>query len=680
VEEVIMSAGTSPSPTPSAYEIAKQHKLWLETKGTEGRRAGFAGLNLWGVKLHSLISTRDFTLADFSKAQLFEADLRGCNLQFADFRDSTGLSSEMLAGADLCGAELPDLLSWSGDLDLLSSKATIAQSIFLSMVIAAIYIALAVVDTDDLALITNSTTLSLPILNIAVPVIPFYVAAPIVLCTLFFYFCFLQHETITFLSHLPAVMPDGSLPGSKTFSWLPLDDGTMPAYCRSHRQLLRNAISAAIAYGTVPLSLLCIWERGLVARDTKLTALHVVLFAAAISYCLYLFYFPARSVRAQGSPKWATALTASAIFALAYLSAAVLRGGPFPSSFLGAVSHDRRNYDESTYYHYDLGVKEDKEHAWAIPGRLLLQLFHLDLYPDLKVARSPVESSNSEETGTGVAFPYGWEQHYLRGQNIHLESVDMVNCDLRGADFRSAVLSRARLKDCDLTGATLSRAKIRKADLSGTILNDAVLISADLSGTDLQYANLKRAIVRSDLSEAALNYAQMQEVDLSEADLSSAHLDNARLDHATIKSSALEHATFRLAELPGASLTSSDLTESDFERANLAGTDLRCTDISGAKFVEANLSNADLRGMMNRSGHPGFYEPVDFSVRSIDGANLHGANLEFAFGLTAKQIKTARNWKEAFYSADMLHQLKLPASHNEHLEVLLSRETLCDLK
>src|SRR5664280_2692545 len=160
--------------------------------------------------------------------------------------------ADFLAGSDLSGASLPELLGWAGELELLRSKESVAQSLFLSMLAATIYIILAVIDTNDLALITNSTTLSLPILNISVPVIPFYVVAPVVLCVVFIYFCFLQRETIDLLRRMPLVMPEGSMPATKAFSWLPLDDGHLLSPHKPHRSLLGSAISAVDAYGPVP--------------------------------------------------------------------------------------------------------------------------------------------------------------------------------------------------------------------------------------------------------------------------------------------------------------------------------------------------------------------------------------------------------------------------------------------
>ncbi len=528
-----MSTGPKLSPEHSPSDIAREHQLWLASKGEQGQRANFDGLNLWGVKFQSLTPTHNFTAALFGSAQLFRADLRGCNLQFANLRDTTGLSGECLAGSDLSGASLPALLGWSGELEILRSKESLAQSLFLSMLAATIYIILAVIDTNDLALITNSTTLSLPILNISVPVIPFYVVAPFVLCVVFIYFCFLQRETIDLLKRMPLVMPDGSMPATKAFSWVPLGDRNLLGQNRPHRRFLGSAISAVVAYGAVPLALLCIWERGLVAREPKLTSLHVVLFALAIGFCWYLLYFSERGNGAQRlSRTWGALLTVSAISALAYLSLAVLKGGPFPrSEYLGSVLSTKDAHDgyDSVSYYYDRNDSE-QERGWAVPGRRVLQLLRLDPYPNLNGARSSVQGSDSDRAGGGLAFPSGWKQPHLPAQSSRLQSAYMTNCNLEGADLRRALLSKANLTDCHLEGATLSRAKIDKADLSGSTLDRAILTGADFTGTDLSETSFNEVIA----DEVVLSGTHLNDVPMKGAFLSRASMDGADLTHADL--------------------------------------------------------------------------------------------------------------------------------------------------
>ncbi len=53
-------------------------------------------------------------------------------------------------------------------------------------------------------------------------------------------------------------------------------------------------------------------------------------------------------------------------------------------------------------------------------------------------------------------------------------------------------------------------------------------------------------------------------------------------------------------------------------------------------------------------------------------ANLQGADRREAQGLTASQIKAAKNWKLAFYSDDLLKELGLPPDHNERVKKKLA--------
>ncbi len=57
---------------------------------------------------------------------------------------------------------------------------------------------------------------------------------------------------------------------------------------------------------------------------------------------------------------------------------------------------------------------------------------------------------------------------------------------------------------------------------------------------------------------------------------------------------------------------------------------------------------------------------------TLTGANLRGANLADADGLTAPQVKPAKNWELAFYSDDFLRKLGLPSDHNGEVEKKLA--------
>jgi len=85
------------------------------------------------------------------------------------------------------------------------------------------------------------------------------------------------------------------------------------------------------------------------------------------------------------------------------------------------------------------------------------------------------------------------------------------------------------------------------------------------------------------------------------------------------------------------------------KKANLQKAVLWRAKLQGANLDGANLQKADLRK-----------------------ANLREASLSGANGLTAPQVKQAKNWKMAFYSDDFLKELGLPSDHNKTLKKKLA--------
>jgi uncharacterized protein YjbI with pentapeptide repeats len=153
------------------------------------------------------------------------------------------------------------------------------------------------------------------------------------------------------------------------------------------------------------------------------------------------------------------------------------------------------------------------------------------------------------------------------------------------------------LSQADLSGANLSRADLSGADLRGADFSGANLFGADLFGADLINANLRRA-------------------SLSGADLINAGLINANLSRA-------------------------DLSGADLRGADFSGANLSDANFSGANFIGADLSGADLRG-------------ADLRGADLSDADLSYANLTRMRNFSAKQIKSAKHWKNALYNGKRL--------------------------
>ncbi len=144
--------------------------------------------------------------------------------------------------------------------------------------------------------------------------------------------------------------------------------------------------------------------------------------------------------------------------------------------------------------------------------------------------------------------------------------------------------------------------------------------------------------------EAHRMWVESEGKDGERADLLGANLQEADLFGAN-----LQKADLLGANLQGAGLERANLQRAGLWKANLQGADLWKANLQGADLWRANLQKA-----------------------TLTGANLRGANLADADGLTAPQVKPAKNWELAFYSDDFLRKLGLPSDHNGEVEKKLA--------
>jgi len=188
----------------------------------------------------------------------------------------------------------------------------------------------------------------------------------------------------------------------------------------------------------------------------------------------------------------------------------------------------------------------------------------------------------------------------------------LVSHSFRGRDLRLAALSRADLRKADFTGAQLQGAWLNGAQLQGASLDRARLQGAWLSGAELQGARLNGAQlqgVRLDgarLQGARLNGLQLQGAWLSGAELQGARLDGAQLQGVRLDGARLQGASLDGARLQGAWLSGAELQGARLDGAQLQGVRLDGARLQGARLVKVlvwrasgtlNLSLADFRNI-----------------------------------------------------------------------------------
>ncbi len=268
-----------------------------------------------------------------------------------------------------------------------------------------------------------------------------------------------------------------------------------------------------------------------------------------------------------------------------------------------------------------------------------------------RVARSifPVPQS-ARERGyyTGFVAPISWldEQGRLFGifrRNLKVTDTDLVvdrdvsageaTINLRGRDLRSAELDRSDLHQADLTGANLDGASLSGADLRDVSLNcadiDELLLSEDRAAAVCASArNVDFSGAR--MTGAVLTGLDMRGSRFEETDLTGAHLAYALISGTNFSSAKLDKANltggvrgaganFLIASLQGADLTGAKLYGADFRSSRLQGAMLNYAHLQGALFADAELDAASLQ----RAQLMG----ADMQRANITAADLRGARV-----------------------------------------------------
>ena len=141
-----------------------------------------------GANFERLAVTEDGEPGQERSADLTDADFRDADLSNAQLSTVTGLRAEMLAGAVLTNAKLPDDIKTFDQLKHVEETSRNASTVFFGLLAASLYSWLTIATTTDVALITGTASSPLPIINTNIALSGFYLAAPLILIAVYFYF------------------------------------------------------------------------------------------------------------------------------------------------------------------------------------------------------------------------------------------------------------------------------------------------------------------------------------------------------------------------------------------------------------------------------------------------------------------------------------------------------------
>jgi hypothetical protein len=305
--------------------ILKNHKKWLESDGKTGKRADLKDANLERAELgednlqqaelnranlqdanlnrakmqRACLDRANLQKATLYKTKLQHSNLEGvtglaeANLKYANFQGATGLLGNEFAQADVTGTKLPNDIKEFKALEIVEKTSQNARKIFFAMLLGCVYSWLTIATTTDVRLLTNTASSPLPIIGTEIPIAWFYIAAPLVLICLYFYFHLYLLKLWEGLSGLPAKFPDGKRLDERAYPWL------LNGLVRRHFRLLKTErpliahiqewITIFLAWWVVPITMIAFWLKYIPRHEWWGTCFHVALILVSVSFSI-IFY------------------------------------------------------------------------------------------------------------------------------------------------------------------------------------------------------------------------------------------------------------------------------------------------------------------------------------------------------------------------------------------------------
>jgi kumamolisin len=493
--------------------LAQGPRIWAKWRAANPDiTPDFRGAAMTEVLLRDIsLRAADLREAKFGTSNLEETDLREADLQGADLSAAIGLIPDQLAGADLTRTRLPDPVKSTFE-ELKSAKdiSENAQKLFIAMLAACFYSWLTIASTTDASLITDRASSPLPIIQVSIPIVNFFIVAPLLLTGVYFYFHFYLQKLWEELGSLPAIFPDGKALQTKADPWLLSD------LVRSHVAKLRSArpflsyfqswVSALLVWWSVPITLLLFWLRYLPRHEIDITIFHCSIAAACICGGVFSYRLAANTLRGveRQSFIWKRALIQPSTYRIiAFWIVSAL--GLFAVSF-GAINGAR-----TAVSGHDCWSQAKGPTTW-VPQTM--QFFHISPFANIGAADLALKPAN-----------WAPQDDLEKVQGLVLYRADLRYADLKSAFLPVSILTEARLNGADLLAADLRQSQFMGAHLEGADLAGADLRDANLSGADLSRANL----IGTNLEGANLKDADLKYADLSRANgLTAAQIKSAK--------------------------------------------------------------------------------------------------------------------------------------------------------
>ena len=553
----------------------------------------------------------------------------------------------------------------------LNRSAERIQTLWFTFLTFTLYLAIAAGTTTHRMLFLEEG-LTLPILNVKLPLLGFYVVAPVFFVIYHAYFLMmlvlLARSAKAFERTLRKAVPMRAAQERyrmrlENAIFLQLLSGALRERMGRNSAWLR--LIATLTLAVLPIVLLLMIQiMFLPYHHDWMTWLHraLIIFDLALIWTLWPAFLYEGGARLMPRLKnYRRNLVNTVLSSLVLIFSITIMTYPGETmNRLGAVN--RIGLSTFLFGYADLGLDGPGERGFLpnrlwLPNEVFVQQENLDLLtakdengkcPVLRVFSLPL--ADRDLTGAVLISTDLRKGDFMRAKIAHAYFDDawLDEARFEVKEGTAASFIRARLNGASFFMAQLPASQFKLAEL-----NKACLNSANLAGASLDYARLKGA---------SLYLAQMQGAWLYEAQMQGAKLDNAQMQGATLIRAQMQGATLIRAQMQGASLIWAQMQGASLFRARMQGALLDGAYLQGALLDEAHLQGA-----------------------TLDRAHLEGASLRNA-EMQGASLYGARVWRtheeplsmEAAYLSELNHAAMISNDEAGKKEFAGWRQTILD--
>ena len=530
--------------------------------------------------------------------------------------------------------------------DSVNETAKIVRTSLLFFLVVALYLLIIVGTTTDLMLLRGEIV-ALPLMEVGVPVVAFYIVAPLI-------FLLLHSNLLLRLCQLTETVSNNSkrLKDEHSSLVFPLDFARLLLDGKIHWALYAVVVTQI---AILPIVVLLALQMSFLAyQNSFITLWHQLI----VTFDLVLLFLSVCFVRGTWKEtkvernyvlkmlcqRWGRVflvdlvlISAGLVLILAWTIAVVPDSwqetvGIIVAMFVGLffllrpyVSKRLRNKQDNESNRFPPLIK-----LIVLYGVILLSLLGIVAIDVDSLQERPIQQqlSNCLRQLSACVFADWWEEYPITSYRPVRRFLNVSEQPIALTEAPPEIVGALIIKD------EVAKLKVKEAKLKVEEANIDSLCEyigeLDLSGRQLNYARFYGSQFRCvRLDSAELHGADLQRTDLNGADLSEAELSEAKLHDADLYKAKLHGANLYKAELHGSDLEQAELHGADLEQAELHGADLEQAELYGANLSEAelhgaNLSEAELHGA-NLSGAE--LHGADLWLAELHGADLSGAKL-----------------------------------------------------